>query len=44
MSFKEVKSDQSFPELEAEILKFWDENTIFEKSVEKNERSVRDVT
>src|SRR4030043_587194 len=36
MSFKKIDPKQSFPELEEEILKFWEENKIFEKSVEKN--------
>jgi len=35
MSFKEVNSQQSFSQLEEEILKFWEENKIFEKSLEK---------
>lgn len=32
--FKPVDPKQSFPKLELEILKFWEENKIFEKSVE----------
>ncbi len=36
MSFKEVKSNQNFPELEQEILKFWREQNIFQKSLNKN--------
>lgn len=36
MSFKKVDPKQSFPKMEEEILKFWEENKIFEKSVEKN--------
>jgi isoleucyl-tRNA synthetase len=32
--FKSVNPKQSFPEMEKEILKFWKENKIFEKSVE----------
>jgi len=36
MSFKKVEPKQSFPKMEEEILKFWEENKIFEKSVEKN--------
>lgn len=32
--FKKVDPKQSLPEMEREILKFWDENKIFEKSVE----------
>lgn len=35
MSFKKVDPKQSFPKLEEEILKFWEENEIFEKSVAK---------
>ena len=34
--FKKVDPKQSFPKMEEEILKFWEENRIFEKSVEKN--------
>ena len=34
--FKKVDTKQSFPKMEEEILKFWEENKIFEKSVEKN--------
>jgi isoleucyl-tRNA synthetase len=36
MFFKKVDPKQSFPKMEEEILKFWDEKKIFEKSVEKN--------
>jgi isoleucyl-tRNA synthetase len=36
MGFKKVDPKQSFPKMEEEILKFWEENKIFEKSVEKN--------
>ncbi len=36
MSFKKVPSQVSFPKLEEEVLKYWEENKIFEKSVEKN--------
>jgi len=32
--FKKVDARQSFPEMEEEILKFWEENKIFEKSLE----------
>ena len=38
MSFKKVDTRQSFPKMEEEILKFWEENNIFEKSVEKNSK------
>lgn len=34
MSFKKVDAKQSLPEMEKEILKFWQENKIFEKSLE----------
>lgn len=34
--FKKVEPKQSFPKMEEEILKFWEDNKIFEKSVEKN--------
>lgn len=34
--FKKVDPKQNFPKMEEEILKFWEENKIFEKSVEKN--------
>jgi isoleucyl-tRNA synthetase len=37
MKFKEVNQKQSFPRLEEEIIKFWDEENIFEKSVENRE-------
>ena len=36
--FKKVDTKQSFPKMEEEILKFWEENKIFEKSVEKNSK------
>ncbi len=35
MSFKKINPKQNFPELEEEILKFWEENKIFEKSLKK---------
>lgn len=34
--FKKVDPKQNFPRLEEEILKFWEANKIFEKSVERN--------
>lgn len=34
--FKKIDPKQSFPKMEEEILKFWEENKIFAKSVEKN--------
>lgn len=36
MPFKKVDPKQSLPKMEEGILKFWEENKIFEKSVEKN--------
>jgi isoleucyl-tRNA synthetase len=36
MPFKKVDSKTSFPKMEEEILKFWEEQKIFEKSVGKN--------
>lgn len=33
--FKKVDPRQSFPQLEEEVLKFWDENRIFDKSLKK---------
>lgn len=36
MSFRKVDQKQPFPKMEEEILKFWDENRVFEKSVDKN--------
>ena len=33
--FKKVNPKQSFPEIEKNILKFWEDNKIFEKSVEQ---------
>src|SRR5215471_2837915 len=33
--FREVSSKVSFPELETKVLKFWNENRVFEKSVEE---------
>lgn len=36
MAFNKVNPKQKFPEMEKEIIKFWEENRIFEKSVEKN--------
>lgn len=35
--FKKVNPKQSFPGLEKEVLKYWDENKIFEKSVKQRE-------
>jgi isoleucyl-tRNA synthetase len=34
--YKKIDSKMNLPEMEEEILKFWEENKIFEKSVEKN--------
>jgi len=36
-NFKNVNPKQSFPELEEEILKYWEENNIFEKSIQNRE-------
>ena len=33
--FKKVDAKQSFPEMEEKMLKYWDDNKIFEKSVEQ---------
>ena len=35
MAFKNVSNQVNFPELEAEILKFWEEKEIFKKSLEQ---------
>jgi len=35
--FKEFEKDFSFPELEQKIISFWEENDIFQKSIEQNE-------
>ncbi|MDP3954865.1 MAG: class I tRNA ligase family protein, partial [bacterium] len=37
MSFKKVDRKVSFPEIEKEILKFWQKNKIFEETQEKKE-------
>ncbi|MFA7209500.1 MAG: isoleucine--tRNA ligase [Parcubacteria group bacterium] len=34
--FKKIDPKTTFPKMEEEILKFWEENNIFEKSLEKN--------
>jgi len=34
MSFKKIDTKMRFPQMEEEILKFWEENKIFEKSLE----------
>jgi len=36
MSFNKVDQKQNFPELEKNILEFWEKNQIFQKSLEKN--------
>ena len=36
MSFKKVDPKVSFPKMEEEILKYWEDNKIFEKSVAKD--------
>jgi len=40
--YPEVKSNADFPEIENEILKYWQENNIFQKSVD-NRESVKDA-
>jgi isoleucyl-tRNA synthetase len=37
--FNSVTPQINFPKMEEEVLKFWDENKIFEKSVEKNKNN-----
>ncbi|MFA6790518.1 MAG: class I tRNA ligase family protein, partial [Parcubacteria group bacterium] len=37
--FKKVQSNQNFPEMENEVIKFWEENKIFEKSLESRKGS-----
>lgn len=39
MSFKKVESQPDFPKLEEQVLKFWDENKIFEKSLDNRKDS-----
>ena len=41
--YKELSPKLRFPELEKEILKFWQENRIFERSVEERDPSRRFV-
>ena len=36
MAFNEVPKNVKFPQIEEEILKFWQDNKMFEKSLEKN--------
>ncbi|KKQ61616.1 MAG: Isoleucine-tRNA ligase, partial [Parcubacteria group bacterium GW2011_GWC1_38_22] len=43
MSFKRVDPKQSLPEMEKEILKFWQENKIFEKTLE-NRKDAQEYT
>lgn len=43
MNFKKVESNKKFPEMEREILKFWEENKVFEKSLE-NRKDSREYT
>lgn len=42
--FKEVNSKANFAQMEEEILKFWKENNIFEKSIENREGSKEYIT
>jgi len=37
--YTKVNPKQSFPKLEEEVLKYWNENKIFEKSVETRKNS-----
>ena len=41
MTFKKVDPKMSFPKMEEEVLKYWDENKIFEKSVANREGAKR---
>ena len=41
MSFKKVDPKVSFPKMEEEILKYWEDNKIFEKSVSQREGAKR---
>lgn len=41
MSFKKIDPKQTFPKMEEEVLKFWNENKIFEKSLEKRKDAQR---
>lgn len=34
MNFKKIDPKMKLPEMEKEVLKFWEENKIFEKSME----------
>ncbi len=38
-NFKKVESNQKFPEMEKNIIDFWEENKIFEKSMENRKNS-----
>jgi isoleucyl-tRNA synthetase len=42
-SFKEVNARQSFPEMEAEMLKFWEDQSIFEESVARRKQEKKFV-
>lgn len=39
MSFKKVESNKKFPEMEKEVLNFWEENRTFERSLENRKGS-----
>jgi isoleucyl-tRNA synthetase len=39
MSFKKIEPNQTLPELEEETLKYWQENSIFEKSLDQRKDS-----
>ena len=38
--YPDVKSSVSFPEIEEEVLKYWQENNIFNKSVESRKAKI----
>ena len=38
--YPDVKSSVSFPEIEEEVLKYWQENNIFNKSVENRKSKI----
>ncbi len=40
--YPDIKSSVSFPEIEAEVLKYWQENNIFNKSVENRKAKIGD--
>jgi len=42
-TFQDVNARQSFPEMEENILKFWDDNNIFEQSIAQNRKNPKYV-